>query len=226
MTTVLLWDIDGTLLTTGRAGIFALEDAASEVVGKRVELADLKTAGLTDRQIAANILQLYGISPDLAKIEQLLQLYGEYLPASLPRRQGGVLQGVREILDQLHLRTDAISFLLTGNIAAGARAKLAYYGLDSYFIGGAFSDETGDRSQIARNAKAMAEKQVGTIPPEKLYVIGDTPHDIHCGQAIAARVVAVASGSYSVEALEKHQPWWTISCLPEPSIFLEKLGLT
>jgi phosphoglycolate phosphatase-like HAD superfamily hydrolase len=225
MTTVLFWDIDGTLLTTGRAGIFALEDAASEVIGTQVELTALPTAGLTDRQIATNILQAYGVTPGVAKVDRLLQLYGDYLPASLPRRQGYVLQGVREILEQLQPRSDVVSLLLTGNIQAGAQAKLAYYGLDSYFVGGAFSDRTEDRSAIARQALAIAQERVGEIPPEKCYVIGDTPHDIHCGQAIRARVVAVASGSYTVEELSHHNPWWTIPSLPEPQSFFQKIGL-
>ncbi len=233
MTTVLFWDIDGTLLTTGRAGIFALEDAASEVIGTKVELSDLETAGLTDREIAATILKLYDGTPEPAKIERLLQLYGEYLPASLPRKQGTVLPGVREILDHLHQRTDVISMLLTGNIEAGAKAKLSYYGLDGYFTCGAFSDQAEDRSAIARQARAIAEKIIGasrpssagSIAPDRLYVIGDTPHDIRCGKAIGARVVAVASGSYDLEELERHQPWWTVPCLPETTVFLQKIGL-
>ena len=233
MTTVLFWDIDGTLLTTGRAGIFALEDAASEVIGTKVELSDLKTAGLTDREIAATILKLYDGTPEPAKVERLLQLYGEYLPASLPRKQGCVLKGVRQILDRLQRRTDVVSMLLTGNIEAGAKAKLSYYGLDSYFSCGAFSDQAEDRIAIARQARAIAEETVsasfassaGGMTPPRFYLIGDTPHDIRCGQAIGARVIAVASGSYDLQELERHQPWWTVPCLPETTVFFQKIGL-
>ncbi len=234
MTTVLLWDIDGTLLTTARAGIFALEDAASEVVGTRVGLADMDTAGLTDRQIAIDILERYGVTPDPLKIDRLLRRYGEQLPASLGRKRGAVLAGVEEILERLHPRTDVMSLLLTGNIEAGARAKLAHYGLDAYFSQGAFSDRTANRAAIAREALAIAETLVGRAVPgsspgivaEKLYVIGDTPHDIHCGKAINARVVAVASGAYDLESLRRYEPWWAIPRLPEPEVFLEKIGLT
>lgn len=225
MTTVLFWDIDGTLLTTGRAGIFALEDAARDVIGKPVDLSNLKTAGMTDREIATEILLMSQVSPEPAKVERLLKLYGRYLPASLPRRRGAVLKGVREILDRLQQRTDTISLLLTGNIEAGAKAKLAYYGLDSYFTDGSFADEAEDRIAIASQALAIARCKVGEVPREKIYVIGDTPHDIRCGKSIEARVVAVASGSYSVEELEKHQPWWTVSSLPEARVFLQKIGL-
>ena len=75
MTTILLWDIDGTLLTTARAGVYALEDAASEIVGAQVDLSDMDTAGLTDRQIAINILERYGVTPDPLKIDRLLQRF-------------------------------------------------------------------------------------------------------------------------------------------------------
>lgn len=225
MTTVLFWDIDGTLLTTGRAGIFALQDAASEIVQTQIDLSDLETAGLTDWEIATKILTAHNFLPDTLTVQRLLQRYGEYLPASLPRRQGAVLRGVREILDHLQRRTDVVSMLLTGNIQAGAQAKLAHYGLDGYFTQGAFADQAVDRPTIARQALSMAQATLGDVNPDKLYVIGDTPHDIHCGQVIGARVVAVASGSYSVKQLQEHRPWWVLESLPEPAMFLSKIGL-
>lgn len=225
MTTVLFWDIDGTLLSTGRAGIFALEDAASEIIGTKVDFSNLKTAGMTDRGLAAEILLKYGVSPDPEKIDRLLQLYGEYLPASLPRKQGYVLPGVLEILQELEKRTDVVSFLLTGNLEAGAKAKLTYYGLERYFLGGGFSDVSADRRAIARAALTLAEEMLGVISAEKVYVIGDTPHDIDCGKAINARVIAIASGNYQLEELAEHEPWLTLPSFPEPGEFLAKIGL-
>jgi phosphoglycolate phosphatase-like HAD superfamily hydrolase len=171
------------------------------------------------------ILDLHGVRPDADKVERLLRMYGEGLPASLTRKQGAVLKGVREILDALHPRADVHSFLLTGNIEAGAKAKLAHYGLDGYFSRGAFSDQTPDRVAIARQALAMAEAAVGGSVSGSVYVIGDTPHDIHCGHAINARVVAVASGAYDLASLVAHQPWWAVPVLPEPHVFLRKIGL-
>ena len=233
MTTILFWDIDGTLLTTARAGVFALEEAAQAVIGVEVDLADMNTAGLTDRQIAINILERYRVTPQPSKVDRLLRLYGQRLPACLGRKQGSVLKGVQEILERVHARRDVISMLLTGNIEAGAKAKLAHYGLDAYFSHGAFSDQTEDRTAIARDALALAERVVAEsspdprpgIPSERLYVIGDTPHDIVCGKAINARVVAVASGGYDLQTLETYEPWWALACLPEPDEFLRKLGL-
>lgn len=229
MTTFLFWDIDGTLLTTGRAGIFALEEAALEVTGKAIDLTTMKTAGLTDRQIAVEIIRCAGIAPSPDKVDRLLQRYGEQLPASLHRKQGRVLSGVREILDRLRGREDVVSLLLTGNIQAGARAKLAHYGLSGYFSHGAFCDAVEDRVAIARAALAIAAQMHpdGRAPdPQRLFVIGDTPHDITCGHAIHARVVAVASGGYALGELQRHRPWWALESLPEADVFLERLGLS
>ena len=109
MTTILCWDIDGTLITTARAGIFALEDAAEELIGKAVDFSKLPTAGQTDRKIAANILIQAGLEPEKHKIDELLDRYAANLPSSLSRRQGKVLEGVREILEELKSRSDVLS---------------------------------------------------------------------------------------------------------------------
>ncbi|MEM1171145.1 MAG: HAD hydrolase-like protein [Cyanobacteria bacterium P01_H01_bin.35] len=228
MTTILFWDIDGTLLTTGRAGIFALEDAARDITGKKIDLSQLNTAGATDCLLAAQILELGGITPDDEKIEQLLQIYGEYLPQNLTRKQGKILEGVKEILSHLHPhRNDVISLLLTGNTSVGAKAKLTHYGLDSYFnfTQGGFSDRLADRKAIARQALTSAQELIGEINLEKVYVIGDTPHDINCCDAIGARSIAVATGSYELEELQQYNPWWAISSLPTPDVFTDKIGL-
>ena len=226
MTTVIFWDIDGTLLTTARAGVLALEKAASEMLGSPVDLAELKMAGQIDRGIAATILQSSGLASEPTMIERLLQLYSNYLPAHLPQRQGSVLRGVREILDALHSRTDVLSLLLTGNIEATAWAKLTHYQLNAYFDGGAFADRAENRSAIARQALTLAQQRLGEVTSERLYLVGDTPDDIFCGQAIGARVIAVATGSYSLEALHQHQPWIALSYLPAPAEFLSLLSLS
>ncbi len=225
MTTILCWDIDGTLLTTARAGIFALEDAAKELMGKSVDFSQLPTAGMTDRQIAANILKQGGMEPEQQKIDQLLDLYASYLPTSLPRRPGKVLEGVREILEQLKSRSDVLSILLTGNISKGAQAKLTYYGLDQYFTHGAFADVNQERRAIATEAVALATAIVGNLNLDRFFVIGDTPHDIDCCAAIRGKAIAVATGVYSLAELEEHNPWWAIPSLPTPEIFFEKVGL-
>jgi phosphoglycolate phosphatase len=222
MSTVLFWDIDGTLLTTARAGVFALEQAAREVCGTEADLAELQTAGLTDSEVAALVIEHCGGPAEPARVSALLRAYEHHLPERLHLRRGRVLAGVEDVLRDLAARTDVTCMLLTGNTAAGARAKLTHYGLDGYFEGGAFCADGDDRVAIARGARELAN---GSGPPPDLFVIGDTPHDVRCGQAIGARTVAVATGSYPVSELEACDPWLVLERLPEPGRFAQRLGL-
>jgi len=224
MVSVLFWDIDGTLLTTGRAGIFAWEDATLEVLGRQLDFSALNTAGLTDVEIATDIIARIGKSRDTLAVQRLVGLYEQLLPSALPRKQGCVLPGVREILDAVSLRDDVVSALLTGNTKLGAVAKLQYYGLETYFDFGAFSGEHKKRSAIATQALMLAHENVSGFESERAFVIGDTPHDIRCGQAISVRTIAVATGQYSVSKLAVHKPWRTLENLPGADSFLELIS--
>jgi phosphoglycolate phosphatase len=218
---VLFWDIDGTLLTTARAGVFAWEDSVRELTARDFDLTVIRTAGMTDYQIAQRTLQTLGVEDSQAHVERLLRRYEELLPDSLPRRKGRVLDNVREILEHLRSRADVRSYLLTGNTRAGARAKLTYYDLAGFFADGAFAEDTGARSTIATRAYELA-KQAGPIGEETIFVVGDTPHDIECAKAIGAKTIAVATGGYSVEELAEHNPWRLFATLP-PAAEFERL---
>ena len=221
--TVLFWDIDGTLLTTAKAGVFAWEDAVRELTGREFELVRMRIAGLTDYQIAQRTFETLGIEIDEAFLHRFVDRYGELLPSSLPRKQGRVLPNVREILEQLQDQPDVRSYLLTGNTRAGAQAKLTHYDLVHFFPDGAFAEDTGDRASIARRALDLARRG-GAIAEDGVFVIGDTPHDIDCATAIGARTIAVATGGYSMEELEAHQPWRVFSELPQPDEFMRLIG--
>ena len=217
---VLFWDIDGTLLSTGRAGIFAWNDSARELSGRDFDLTELRTAGMTDYQIAVKTLEMLGLEMSPANVERLLRRYEELLPDALPRRNGRVLDNVREILEHLEAeRREVRSYLLTGNTRAGARAKLTYYNLAHFFPDGAFAEDTGARSRIAARALDLAKK-AGPVGEETIFVVGDTPHDIECANAIGAKTIAVATGGYSVEELEPHHPWRLYERLPAPEEFV------
>lgn len=219
LTALLFWDIDGTLLTTGRAGIHAWEDAASEEAGYRVDLQHLISTGLTDYAVGTKILEQLHLHLDGVRLSRLVRRYEERLPASLPKRQGRVLDGVRELLEFLHAsRPDVRSYLLTGNTRMGARAKLTYYHLYDFFAGGAYAADAADRATIARRALDLASN--GEVPLERVYVIGDTPHDVECGRAIGARTLALATGEYTADALRAHDPWSVLERLPDPQSFL------
>ena len=151
----------------------------------------------------------------------MLRAYERRLPDSLPRRQGRVLDGIREVLEDLEGRDDVRSYLLTGNTPAGARAKLGHYDLDRFFPDGegAFCIDHGSRVEIARRALPLADGA------DAAYVIGDTPADVECGKAIGARTIAVASGWHSVEELTATEPWLVLERIPEPETFRQLLGI-
>jgi phosphoglycolate phosphatase-like HAD superfamily hydrolase len=221
---LLFWDIDGTLLVTGGAGRVAWQEATSAFLGLPVDFSALPTAGLTDVEIAAGILEPHGVPRESPRVQDLVRAYEAALARALPLRSGRVLPGVHEILQHLSGQPDVTSLLLTGNTAAGAAAKLAYYGLARYFAHGAFADGAPDRPSIARKALALATELLGAPPaPDRTYVIGDTPRDVACAQAIGVRAVAVASGEYPAAALHACTPWLVLDQLPAPKSFLAHL---
>ena len=217
--TVLFWDIDGTLLTTGKAGVPAWEAAVREVTGREFQLSSIRVPGLTDYQIAVRTFELLGIDADEATLRRMVRRYEELLPAALPLKQGGVLPNVRDILEHLTSRPDVRSYLLTGNTRLGAKAKLSHYELFHFFPDGAFAEDTGERSAIAARALELA-RRAGPVADDGVFVIGDTPHDIHCANAIGARTIAVATGGYTTAELELHEPWRVFAELPAVDEFV------
>jgi phosphoglycolate phosphatase len=217
--TILFWDIDGTLLTTGKAGVPAWEEAVKEVIGHDFQLSSFRVAGLTDFQIAVRTFEMLGVDANEQTIRRMVRRYEELLPESLPRKQGRVLPNVREILEVLNPRTDVRSYLLTGNTRGGARAKLTHYDLFKYFPDGAFAEDASERAVIAARALELA-RRAGPVNDRAVFVVGDTPHDIHCANAIGARTVAVATGGYTLDELESHHPWRVFAELPAADEFV------
>jgi phosphoglycolate phosphatase-like HAD superfamily hydrolase len=180
----------------------------------------MATAGMTDYAIAAAAIEAAGHEPDDATVLRFLDVHAGQLASYLGRRQGRVMPGVREVLEDLADEPAVESLLLTGNVEGGAYAKLAHYGLDAFFPrGGAFCAGAGDRVEVARRAAAL------TAPGDTVYVIGDTPADVECGTAIGARTIAVATGSYGLGALRRAEPWAALERLPEPPEFRMLVGL-
>jgi phosphoglycolate phosphatase-like HAD superfamily hydrolase len=221
---VLLWDLDGTLLSTGRAGVFALEEAAREVLGVEVDLQEMHTSGLTDAQIAELILEG---SPDAASnVVRFLDLYGAALPGHLPRRQGSVMPGVREVFEDLTGDDRVLSLLLTGNIEAGAHAKLEHYGLAELISDGAFCTGLGERVEIARAGLDLATERIGDAPdPRRTFVIGDTPRDVECARDLGLQSIGIATGEYGVDELTASGAGRVLERLPEPAEFRVLVGL-
>jgi phosphoglycolate phosphatase-like HAD superfamily hydrolase len=202
--TLLLWDIDGTILHSGSAGEAALKDSMREKFGLPPDLTGIELAGRTDKLIAMNVLKKFGLPTTLENVTLFVDGYLESLAKQLPERraQGYIFAGVVEILEAVRNRPDLAQGLLTGNVEAGARLKLEQYDVHHYFAFGGFADDHHDRNALPPFAKSRAEQYHGVeFPPERIFVIGDTSHDIACGQAIGAKTIGVATGNYSVQDL-------------------------
>ena len=204
---LLLFDIDGTLIASGGAGEGALRDAMRTRFGIEEDLGGILLAGATDKKIAVAMLEKNGLAPSPENIAALLDEYLAHLETRIPKHNGRVLPGMIELLEILAKREEAVLALLTGNVVRGAEIKLAHYGVWHHFEFGAFADDHHDRNELGKFARARALDRHGIeFPPERIYVIGDTPRDIECGRAIGAKTVAIATGHYSREELAEHSP--------------------
>jgi phosphoglycolate phosphatase-like HAD superfamily hydrolase len=204
---LLLFDIDGTLITSGGAGESALRDAMKTRFGIDEDLGGILLAGATDKKIAVAMLEKNRLVPTPENITALLDEYLAHLETRMPRHDGRVLPGMIELLEVLAKREEAVLALLTGNVVRGAEIKLTHYGVWHHFEFGAFADDHHDRNELGKFARARAHDRHGIeFPQERIFVIGDTPRDIECGRAIGAKTVAIATGHYSFEELAEHTP--------------------
>lgn len=198
---LILWDVDGTLLRAGPAAAEIFTEAVAAVVGVDATGHGVTMSGKTDPQIAGEILDRLGVSEAAARqaVPAILDRLADRLAAHLDRvqREGRVLPGVPELLARLAAE-GARQTLLTGNIAANARAKTAALGLDGWFDWriGAFGSDHGDRAELVAVAHRRAAATVGA-PPEVTWVIGDTPADLACARAGQARCLLVATGRFA-----------------------------
>jgi phosphoglycolate phosphatase len=222
---LLLWDIDGTLITTGAAGQQAIVRATAERFGGDGDLDGVEVAGRTDTGIAQQILRKYGEPIKDENVRAFLDHYVRLLAEELPRRHGRVLPGVLELLQRSAQQPDTTLGLLTGNLERGAKLKLEHYGLWHFFAFGAFSDDHHDRNELGAFALSRALEGTGIdFPGPQVDVIGDTGHDIACGKAFGTRTVAVATGSWSREQLAERQPDFLFDDLSNVDEVIQTLG--
>jgi len=220
---LLLWDIDGTLVSMDRAGERALLAAIRELYQRDlgVELpVDLR--GRTDTSIMRDLLAFLGLPGGLEEEQRFRKAYLSHMPRTMPAGNARVLAGIREALDAVHAHPEIHQALLTGNLKEGAKLKLSYLGLWDYFEFGAFADDSHIRDELGPFALARAEEKLGIkFPPDRVYIIGDTPHDIACGKAIGAKTIAVATGAFSVEELAALSPTHTFADLSDTQALLK-----
>ncbi len=209
---LILWDIDGTILRSGRAISEAYERALRSVYRLEREIVRISYAGKTDGQIALETLAHH----DLAEADVLLLLdsFREAYTAEVEAARHRLIEdvrvfpGVRELLDRLDT-LGARQSLLTGNFEAVARIKLACAGLEHCFdfATGAFGSDHHDRDCLVSIAIEKTRRVRGVqFAADQVVVIGDTPRDIACARAGGARVVAVATGRFDAPELAEHGP--------------------
>jgi phosphoglycolate phosphatase len=208
MKRLVLFDIDGTLLTARRAPRRAFTRAMLEVYGTTGPIATHRFDGKTDPQIARELLRLEGLD-DAAIDARLGTLWERYLgelgrELAAPGHETHVFPGVRAVLDALAASDDAVLGLLTGNIQAGAALKLRSAAIEHEFAVGAFGSDCERRDGLPPVAVDRARAAVGvTFSRRDVVIIGDTPSDVTCGQALGVRAIGVATGSYAPPELEQ-----------------------
>jgi phosphoglycolate phosphatase len=201
---LVLYDIDGTLVDTGGAGMSALAEAAEQFFGAPSPALDL--AGSTDLGIVKNLLDHYGHSDSSINIDEFFTLYHQRLEENLASGDfaGFVHPGVAEHIETFVNQSAAIG-LLTGNTSRGAAIKMRHFMLDHHFPFGAFGDDFADRNLLGPVALKRASDLYGkNFTPKRTLVIGDTPKDIACAKAMGASCLAVATGQFSVVSLHDH----------------------
>jgi len=207
MATLVLFDIDGTILLTAGAGRRALTAALAEEVADPGTFERVRFDGKTDPQIVRELLELAGHAgaDDAVFIDTICRRYVHLLEDELrhPRTSTVVMPGVPDLLDTLEQRAGVVLGLLTGNMMQGAALKLAAAGIaPARFRVGAYGSDSAHRPDLPAIAARRAEPHFGREPRgREVVIIGDTPADVTCGRQIAARAIGVATGSYSVESL-------------------------
>ena len=217
MTRLVLFDIDGTLIRTGGAGVRAFARTAKVIHERPGGTDSLRFHGRTDTSLVREFLRAHRIPDTPWNVRHFLDAYVFLLDAELRRGAGELCPGVREYIRSLRaLPEPPLLGLLTGNVRLGAALKLAAHGLGDEFILGAFGDDHEDRNQLAVIARDRANRRLGRrLEGKEIVVVGDTVADIECAHHIGARCLAVATGGVSLSDLLAHSPAAAVESLEE-----------
>lgn len=225
---VVLFDIDGTILRTDGAGRRAMERSLRRVFGTSGAPA-YRYDGKTDRQIVRELMRGEGFD-DLTIDRRMADLIATYVDELAHELRAGAdrvrcYTGVVELIAALETREDRVLGLLTGNVEAGAFAKLTAARLDcAKFRINAFGSDAEERGALPAIALDRARTALArALEGDALILIGDTPADIACGRGVGARAIAVATGHYSVADLESHEPHAAFRDLSDTAAVLEAI---
>jgi phosphoglycolate phosphatase-like HAD superfamily hydrolase len=198
---LILFDIDGTLIDSGGAGIRSLDLALKELFSVENGFYGISMAGKTDTQIIKEGLMKHGMSAD-RNVESIVRIYLNHLREEIKNDRKYVKPGIYEVLRNLSLKKDTGLGLLTGNLEQGARIKLEPFRLNAYFRSGAFGSDDEDRNNLLPIAvKRFEELFERKIEADNCIIVGDTPRDVECAHIHGAICIGVATGPYSANDL-------------------------
>ena len=214
---MVLFDIDGTLISSAGAGGRALGRAWDLVYGIQDGLAGISLGGRTDAFIWDELYRAHAVVREPMAHGRFVRLYHHLLLQELLASDGMCLEGSRELVDAMKREAPEIVMgLLSGNTRLAAEIKLRHFGIWDSFVVGAFGDKHACRKELARVAFSCGETIIGgDLRGEEVLVIGDTLHDIECAHSIGARCLAVATGGVSYEKLSSAEPEYLVRSLAE-----------
>lgn len=203
-----LWDVDHTLIETRGVGSEVFARAFKAATGQPMSMGMAEAAGHTEPVLLRKTLRLNGIAPDPEVFERFFREQAGGYRASREEMgtRGRVLPGVEHALRVLNRQPNLTQSVLTGNTQASARIKLATFGLDRWLDldRGAYGDDDEHRAALVDVARRRFRSSAGrTLLPSQVVLIGDTPKDVEAARASGARIIGVASGSSSVDALRR-----------------------
>jgi phosphoglycolate phosphatase len=212
-----LFDIDGTLVSTGGASDRAWGRALRELYGVDYEVGAHTGRGVPDPEVGRQVLaQILEHEPTARELRAAMRLRQRYLPEEVESSPGyRVEPGVVALLDAL-AEEGVLLGLTTGNTEAAAHTKLARADLNHYFTFGGYGSDAADRGELTRTAVARARRLAGDgLPETAIIAVGDTPRDVDAGHGAGIRVVGVATGEYGVDELAAAGADWAIASLEE-----------
>ncbi len=212
-----LFDIDGTLITTGGAGAASWRMAFEELYGIPADIGRFTDTGMTDPQVGTEVFRhVHGRDPSPDELAELISSYLWFLPDEIYASEGyKVLPGARETLQRMN-DNDVPVGIVTGAMEAGSHAKLGRGQLNGLLQFGGFGSDSPDRTQITLKAIERGARLLGReLRPEQCYIVGDTPKDVEAAHAAGAIAVAVASHKYTREQLAESRPEHLLDALTE-----------
>ncbi len=199
----ILFDIDGTLITSGGAGAASWRRAFDDLYGIPADIGEFSDAGMTDPEVGRLTFNaVIGHDPSPSELGRVMSRRLHFLHETVEESTGyRVLDGVEELLPQLIERGYLLG-LTTGNVEASAHIKLHRARLNRFFCFGGYGSDSRDRTELTKRALERAETVFGeAIDRSRCLAIGDTPHDIEAAHGAGISVVGVATGHFSVDQL-------------------------